>query len=681
MFIFSVNLYSQETWNVIHYDDFSIPSSNIVYVNQNEAWTIGAGDIAYTNDGGISWTVQYSKPDYSFVSVFFIDNQTGWVVGWSEVLKTTDGGQNWILQELPNPLGLDVESVFFLNQDTGWIAGSYKTIYYTEDGGENWDIQHPYELYGHYFLFDIEFYDNMNGCAVGGKLMSSDTGFIMKTNNGGQDWTELILTNAEEFIKLQYITAEIIWACDRAGKLFKSIDGGVNWDIHEDSFNNLNDMYFFDESNALTISSGFRVHKTDDAWQSWNTILLGYFGDMSKFSFADDQLGLGVGNESLLKTEDGGESWNRLNEKFTDIDFFNEDIGYVIQLGPNINPKKTIDGGYTWEEINLNLNGYITNLDFISETTGFMTNSAYELLKTFDTGNTWDVLNLPIDSVAYTDIQFINENTGFLTTNNSIFVKTTDGGVTWNTFSFDTVNHTKALYFLDENNGWIVGSEGFCGITTDGGETWDAVSVGDQTLIDVWFTTNQNGFFVSNMGDVYGTDNGGYSWELLPLEANNPLEINFMDEENGWIICRNRVFYTEDNGNSWNEELSIDWTVDRISDFSRSNSSNSWICTQNGRIYYRDVFSEIFYLQANTDGLKCYPNPAKEKLHVVIDQPTSKEFNCEIYSISGLFYGNQKVILIGKNTFEILLQNMTSGIYFLRVSDHKEIKTLKFIKE
>lgn len=680
VFIFSLSVYSQETWNVIHYNEYNVPSGNITYINENEAWAIGSGDIAYTNDGGVSWTTQYSKPDYNFVSVFFIDNQTGWVVGWSEVLKTTDGGQNWNLQELPNPMGLDVESVFFLNQDTGWIAGSYKSIYYTENGGENWDVQHPYQLGQHYFLYDIRFFDNLNGCAVGGKLLSPELGIIMTTNNGGEDWAEQYPAGSEEFIKVQYINSEIIWACDRAGKLFKSVDGGDSWDIFEDSFGYLNDMYFFDNNNSLTISSSYKVNITNNSWQSWNVILVGYPGALHKFSFTDDQLGLGVGNESLLKTTDAGEHWKRINDKFTGIGFFNEDIGYAIQEWPNNIPMKTNDGGYTWEEMNLNLNGYITNLDFISETTGFMINSGNELLKTFDAGNNWQITNLPIDTGMYNDIQFIDENIGFLCTDNSIFVKTADGGATVNTFNFDTVNSIRALYFNDENNGWIVGSEGFCGITANGGESWDAVIVGDQTLVDVWFTNDQNGFILANLGDVYRTDDGGYTWDLLSLEANSPLEVNFLDEDNGWIVCRNRVYFTEDNGVSWNEELSIDWTIDRFRDFARINNGNSWICTQNGRIYNRTFSSNINVQQTNTNGITCYPNPANEKLNVVIDQPASNKYIVDIYSIGGISFGSQKVELSDNNTFEIMLEGLPAGIYFLKIFDSQEIKILKFIK-
>jgi len=33
---------------------------------------------------------------------------------------------------------MDVNAVYFVNKDTGWIAGSYKMIYGTYDGGDNW---------------------------------------------------------------------------------------------------------------------------------------------------------------------------------------------------------------------------------------------------------------------------------------------------------------------------------------------------------------------------------------------------------------------------------------------------------------------------------------------------------------------------------------------------------------
>lgn len=680
IFLVSLNVNAQETWNLIHYNEFIVPSRNIFYINQDEAWAIGTGDIVYTDDGGISWTTQYNEPDYYFVSVYFTDNQTGWVVGWSEVLKTIDGGQNWILQELPNPLGLDIESVFFLNQDTGWIAGSYKSIYYTENGGEDWFVQHPYQLEQHYFLYDIKFFDNLNGCAVGGKLLSPGQGFIMVTNNGGVEWIEFYPPSSEELIKIQYLNSEEIWACDRAGKLFKSINGGVNWEMHEDSFNNLNDMHFFNDNNALAISSGYRIHRTDDAWQSWHTYYLGFFGDMNKFSFANEQTGLGVGNQSLLKTEDGGWNWTRLNEKFIDIDFFNEDVGFAIQQKPNMNPMKTIDGGLTWEELNLNIDGYITNLDFISENTGFMTNSYYKLLKTFDAGNTWDEFDLPINSTNYNDLQFMDENTGFLATQNSDFVKTIDGGSTWEIFNFSSVNYLNTLFFLDHNNGWIAGTDGFIGITNDGGETWNTITVGSQTIIDVWFTSSQNGFILTNGGDVYRTVNGGYSWEGLVTIENSPSKINFTDEDKGWVICRNKIYFTEDNGGSWSEEFSIDWTIDKITGFTSISSENQWICTENGRIYKRSSLTDIPFLQANNNGIICYPNPAKERLYVEIDQPVCKNYKIDIYSVEGKSFDCQKVKLFGSNTFEIMLDGLPSGIYFLRISDNQEIKVLKFVK-
>ncbi len=104
---------SQNQWNLIYYENMDYYFKDVQYLNNDNAWVVAQGGIiAHSADGGKDWDIQFNKPSETYSGVFFINDQTGYVVGWSEVYKTTDGGDNWKLQDIPNPLGLDVESVF-----------------------------------------------------------------------------------------------------------------------------------------------------------------------------------------------------------------------------------------------------------------------------------------------------------------------------------------------------------------------------------------------------------------------------------------------------------------------------------------------------------------------------------------------------------------------------------------
>jgi photosystem II stability/assembly factor-like uncharacterized protein len=671
---------SQDAWELIYHKEFPIPTNgNICYVNPSEAWIAGDGFISKTIDGGTSWEMQYDNPDYYFVDVFFLDNQTGWVVGWSEVLKTTDSGANWTLQELPNPMGLDVESVFFLNQDTGWIAGSYKTIYYTEDGGDNWEIQHPYELESSYFLYHIQFYDYGHGCTVGGNLTGQEHGIIMVTENGGQTWTELFPQGSEEFQKVYYESLDTIWACNRNEKIYKSTDGGLTWEIFIDGLGSLSDMYFINNDNALTISSGHRLNITYDAWLTYKVIELGSFGIMQKFDFADDLNGLSVGNKGISKTIDGGESWVRLNDRFMGIDFFDENIGIILPESPNLIPMRTTDGGYSWQPMNINLNGIPYDLQLISENTGFIIDNATELLKTTDAGNNWQAITLPYDSTSYTDLQFIDDAIGFMCTNDAKFIKTTDGGNTWSNFEFENTDQLNELFFLDQNTGWVVGSVGFCGITYDGGITWEEINVGENNLRDIWFIDNLVGFIGSYTGELFKTNDGGFTWGLIADSLFSLRKIEFADQNNGWIVTSHIINHTTDGGTTWAEDFELASNTEHITDFNYLDSNNAWICTSEGEIYFWNGPMSINENNVNSDHPVYYPNPVKDKLNVIM--PFSEDYEIEIYSMGGKKELNRLIGNYERNALSIQLNDLSAGVYIMRIKYGKEVKSFKFVKE
>ena len=134
----------------------------------------------------MNWDIQISNTSKSLESVYFIDSTTGWIVGRDDngavILKTTNSGQTWSAISPTDVLSLNC--IYFANSDVGWTCGSIVfeeeergAILYTENGGENWEVQHIEDSLS--ILYDIDFVDDKTGWVVG------TDGILLKTTTGG----------------------------------------------------------------------------------------------------------------------------------------------------------------------------------------------------------------------------------------------------------------------------------------------------------------------------------------------------------------------------------------------------------------------------------------------------------------------------------------------------------------
>ena len=676
--IFSQISLSQNQWSLIYYENQELSFRNVHYENASEAWAVkGGGVIAYSGNGGSSWQIQYEKPEYSFSGVHFSNDQNGCVVGWSEVFKTSNGGENWVAQDLPNPLGLDNESVFFLNPDTGWIAGSYKTIYNTTDGGNTWEVLHPYELEEHYWLLDIKFYDELHGCAVGDKLFMPYKGIILTTNDGGETWTESIITDSEGFKTVEYISQDTLWAGSSDGKLFKSTDGGFSWSLFQGISGNLYDLHFFNSNDAIAIAGYHDISITHDGWESWESTDLGFENSIRKFSFSDNLNGIGVGNFNIIRTSDGGNNWNSVFDSFLRIAFFNADNGWLIPKNETNQMLHSIDGGQSWDFFNAENSGEIIDMDFISEQTGFALSDSSELLKTFDAGETWEIIIIPFDSMYFSNMHFIDEDNGIITTLNSKFLRTENGGDSWFSYTFDTIDFLRNCFFLDDSNIWVTGSQGLCAHSNDGGLNWDIQDVDSYYLTDVFFINPDDGFLISITGELYRTIDGGKNWEEIEMFDTHLTQLKFIDDLNGWIIGEFKIFHTEDGGITWTIEFDLGSSniFKAITSFSAITPDSAWFCTRNGKIYSYDLQTRL--PEETKIELQLFPNPTSHILNISTELISGSQI-IEIYSLEGKFI-MKKEINQWENPIQINVSNFKTGVYILKIKGQKGV--YKWVKK
>ena len=200
-------------WNIVN---SSIPEidgkifkfNNILFIDQNIGWIIGGyGLVLKTVDGGKNWVKQVTNSSLFFTRIFFINHEVGWIMGDQGIIyKTTDGGLTWVLDsqkgiiingwivtdKLNKLIGGDkfttikipektiVSSLFFITDKKGWIVSwTGRSIYKTDDGGENWIKQDSKKTKD---MGDIYFQDENKGWIL------CNGGNILMTNDGGNNW-------------------------------------------------------------------------------------------------------------------------------------------------------------------------------------------------------------------------------------------------------------------------------------------------------------------------------------------------------------------------------------------------------------------------------------------------------------------------------------------------------------
>lgn len=310
------------------------------------------------------------------------------------VLANATSAQSW-KKLVTDPYPGKQDDIFFVDEQRGWYVNGYGRIYKTVDGGSSWTklIEKP----GTFFR-TIAFVDSLTGFVgtVGTDYFPNvaDTIPLYKTNDGGLTWTPVAYKGpyvkglcAIDIVKEQYINhGKIdyryhIYAVGRVGSpamMIVSHDSGDTWTSQD---MNANCKMLFDIK-MLDTQRGFVCAATNaDITQS---------------------------NASILKTTDGGKTWkqvyqsNRPFETTWKASFPSPTVGYVTIQSYNPDPTikqqrvaKTIDGGDTWEEINLveDAASREFGIGFIDENHGFVgaMNSGFE---TRDGGKTWNPIDL-----------------------------------------------------------------------------------------------------------------------------------------------------------------------------------------------------------------------------------------------------------------------------------------------
>ncbi len=215
-------------------------------VATDSAWVGDTAKIARSNDGGLTWNLQFGLPGDSYgEGIEAIDVERAFAIFTRAgqgglVYRTTDGGANWInvSPSAASHFGLD-----FVDANRGWLAGGL--IYRTIDGGNSWQQQYA----PLYTVADISFCDPDTGWAVGWY------GTLLHTTNGGVTWSEQSAGTGTSvtFLAVQAITPERAWIAGGEGFIARTDNGGQTWvkeNQHTPTYNAYTSISFIDSENG-----------------------------------------------------------------------------------------------------------------------------------------------------------------------------------------------------------------------------------------------------------------------------------------------------------------------------------------------------------------------------------------------------------------------------------------------
>lgn len=283
-------------------------------------------------------------------------------------------GTPWQNHPAPIPEASGPLSMAFPSLSDGWIAQSpgvgVSDILATADGGASWHEQFRYTMAGP--TDSIAFVSRTLGFGIGSV---GNPSAVLKTTDGGRSWTEIgnVAAAENQDVAVSFPTPRQGWAIAQSGQLYKTADGGKNWEAKQQ----LNAHTPFTAIDFLSVrvgyaktTAGYWVTRDGGAIWSPSRSLSGLLGFSLKMppgtagqspALAEVKAGHNVwvdsygpsSNGDLWHTSDGGKQWTRyawnIPAGVDSLSFLNRRDGWMLMPGNAL--LQTTNGGLTWRQL------------------------------------------------------------------------------------------------------------------------------------------------------------------------------------------------------------------------------------------------------------------------------------------------------------------------------------------
>jgi photosystem II stability/assembly factor-like uncharacterized protein len=292
----------------------------------------------------------------------------------------------WLI--LNSGITKNLNSVCFANSDTGYATGENGTILKTINGGNNWTSQTSNTTEP---LASVFFVNADTGYAVGGNWGKY---IILKTIDGGTNWVSKATGTGFNLQSVYFVDADTGYAVggddlNYSYEILKTIDGGTTWTSnYSGTATFLKSVFFTDYITGFAVGYFGKLLKTSNAGKTWVTQASGTTSNLYSVLFTDINNGYALSwDGTILKTTNGGTSWivrtcGISNSAMYSAYFTDKDTGYATG---NVSSKnvvfKTVDGANSWTYQVLETPYIFNSINFSGSKTGYAVGNLGKIIK------------------------------------------------------------------------------------------------------------------------------------------------------------------------------------------------------------------------------------------------------------------------------------------------------------
>lgn len=246
------------------------------------------------------------------------------------------------------------------------------------------------------------------------------------------------------------------------------------------------------------------------------------------FDFSDNLNGIGIDENNIYRTDDGGITWEQFNSKYENL----QSVHLFDKNNILISGKKDIDGG----------------------------NEFYVLISD-DAGTTYEEVIL-YDSISHIfNISAFKDGTAYITTHNGI-LRSTDFGKSW--MKIPNINIPVTKIIKKSNGELYCGSDGgIILMSVNNGVDWSRMSTNFDNYIYINQIFNNRMYFISD-GELYSTEDfiefknhnryfgNGYNY-LHVMDNGEMVYFGSKYSDVGGFVPDGIICLTSNSGLSWNE--------------------------------------------------------------------------------------------------------------------------------
>ncbi len=375
--VYSVVLYVSDGTN-------NSTETKTTYINvqqpANSAWIEQASGFASMYRGAY----QISIVTDSVVWATAIDGTNGSPV--NEFTKTINAGTTWVPGTISPAAGISPANISAVSDQKAWVAmypttGAGGKVYFTSDGGTTWINQNNASMFVNSasFLNVLHFFNENEGFCMGDPVSSEFE--IYTTSDGGTTWTAVPVANIPDaqsgemgWTGVYDAFNNVAWFGTNKGRIFKTIDKGLNWTVLTPGLTDIQKIAFNNENNGISQQIVYNtgtgaittltMKVTNDGGATWNTVTPG--NGMGKsdicavpnlpgkfYSVGTDGGANGSAHYNSSYSLDYGSTWTVVDTgvQYISVRFIDDYTGWAGGFSLNA----TTSGIYKWDS-NVNVN-------------------------------------------------------------------------------------------------------------------------------------------------------------------------------------------------------------------------------------------------------------------------------------------------------------------------------------